>query len=258
MNILLTNDDGVQAPGLAAIYRRLLTLGTVTVVAPWGAQSGTSHSITFARPVVCRKIDTPHLSHAYAVEGTPADCVKLACMQLHANSIDLIVSGINCGANVGTNVRYSGTVAAAMEGVFMGIPSIAMSLALDAHMNFDAAAEHCVDVLQHCLPVSRETVLNINIPPLSLGVPKGIRAVPQSTMGFDEYYDPQETKPNPSYQLEGGAHRAEETLTDTMALSAGFITVTPLHADMTEYNRLRDLESHLSTINANRDSPGAC
>ena len=255
MNILLTNDDGVHAPGLAAIYQKLLSLGTVTVVAPWGAQSGTSHGITFTRPVVCRPVETPHLPNAYAVEGTPADCVKLACMQLQTKQIDLIVSGINSGANVGFNVRYSGTVAAAVEGTFMGIPSVAMSLALDTHMDFDTAAAYCFDVLQHCLPVSRKTVLNVNIPPLSSGVPKGIRAVPQSTMGFDEYYDPQKTGVNPSFQPEGGLPRTEETLTDTMALATGFITVTPLHADMTEYIHLRDLESHVSNINLNL--PGA-
>ncbi len=256
MNILLTNDDGVHAPGLATIYKKLLCLGTVTVVAPWGAQSGTSHSITFTRPVICRHIDLLPFSNAYAVEGTPADCVKLACLQLHTEPIDLIVSGINSGANVGINVRYSGTVAAAIEGILRGIPSVAMSLALDTHMDFGTAAEYCFDALQHCLPVHRETALNINIPPLSLGAPKGMRAVPQSTMGFDEYYDPQETEPNPSFQLEGGMPRAEETLTDTMALSAGFMTVTPLHADMTDYIHLRDLETHASNINL--DPPGAC
>ncbi len=115
MKILLTNDDGIFAPGLAAIYKELVKIGDVTVVAPADSQSGASHSVTFFEPLVCNKVDINSQFTGYSVEGSPADCVKLACMQLCKEPIDLLVAGINNGANAGINVYYSGTVAAAMS-----------------------------------------------------------------------------------------------------------------------------------------------
>ncbi len=122
MRILLTNDDGIFAPGLAAIYKQLVELGTVTVVAPTECWSGASHSITFAEPLACTKVEIKGLFTGFGVQGSPADCVKLASMQLHDGPIDLVVAGINCGANVGINVYYSGTVAAAWRPPFCGSP----------------------------------------------------------------------------------------------------------------------------------------
>ena len=118
MQILLTNDDGIFAPGLAAVYKELIKLGDVLVVAPANSKSGASHSVTFNRPLVCNKVDINGLFTGYSVEGSPADCVKLAVMQLHKGPIDLLISGINYGTNAGINIYYSGTVAAAMEGRF--------------------------------------------------------------------------------------------------------------------------------------------
>ena len=116
MKILLTNDDGIFAPGLAAIYQELIKLGEVIVAAPAESRSGASHSVTFSRPLICNKVEINGQFTGYSIQGSPADCVKLAVMQLHEDPIDLCVSGINSGANVGINVYYSGTVAAAMEG----------------------------------------------------------------------------------------------------------------------------------------------
>jgi len=148
MRILLTNDDGIFAPGLAAMYRRLSDLGQVTVVAPIDCRSGTSHSITFNQPLVCNKVTIDGLFSGYGVHGSPADCVKLAAMQLHEGPIDLLVSGINHGANVGINVYYSGTVAAAIEAAFMRIPAVAVSLAAGQNMDFDAAADHAMRIIR--------------------------------------------------------------------------------------------------------------
>ncbi|MHC4215251.1 MAG: 5'/3'-nucleotidase SurE, partial [Planctomycetota bacterium] len=131
MRILLTNDDGIFAPGLAAIYNELVKLGDVTVVAPAQSHSGMSHSITFHAPLACSKVDVKGQFSGYRVQGSPADCVKLAAMQIIEEPIDLVVAGINDGANIGINVYYSGTVAAAMEGQFLSIPSVAMSLAAE-------------------------------------------------------------------------------------------------------------------------------
>jgi 5'-nucleotidase len=246
MKILLTNDDGIFAPGLAALYKRLTAIGDVSVVAPIDCRSGTSHSITFAEPLICNKVCIDDQFTGYGVHGSPADCVKLACMQLHEGPIDLVVSGINHGANVGINVFYSGTVAAAIEGAFMRIPALAISLASEEIMDFDSAAKHGLRVIQDILPIQPGEVVNINIPRLSQGEPKGVRVVPQSTNGFYEYYVPQRDDPQTVFQLASGLHRTEETPTDTMALWEGFITVTPLRPDMTSHGRLAELDQRLS------------
>ena len=151
MQILLTNDDGIFAPGLAAIYKELVKIGDVTVAAPTDSQSGTSHSITFHQPLVCNKIDINGQFTGYSIKGSPADCVKLAVMQLHKGPIDLLVSGINHGANAGINVYYSGTVAAAMEGAFLEIPAVAMSLSFEEHMDFEKAAHYCIKILKQLM-----------------------------------------------------------------------------------------------------------
>jgi 5'/3'-nucleotidase SurE len=140
MRILLTNDDGIFAPGLAAIYKQLIHLGEVLVVAPADSQSGASHAVTFFEPLACAKADIDGLFSGFAVYGSPADCVKLGVIQLHKDPIDLVVAGINNGANVGINVYYSGTVAAAMEGAFLSIPAVALSLAAEAEMDSCRAA----------------------------------------------------------------------------------------------------------------------
>jgi 5'-nucleotidase len=242
MRILLTNDDGIFAPGLAAIHKELAKMGDVTVVAPMDSRSGASHSITFSEPLVCNKVDINGLFAGYSVQGSPADCVKLASMQLLDEPIDLLVAGINNGANVGINVYYSGTVAAAMEAALLNIPSVAMSLAREEHMDFERAARHCIEILKKLMPLEARNVININIPWLSKGEPKGVKAVPQSTGGFNEYYVPQKNEQSQTvFQLTGGSHRPEDASTDTMSLVQGFITVTALAHDMTNHERTRDL-----------------
>lgn len=238
MRILLTNDDGITAPGLAALYKRLQPLGDVTVVAPADSWSGASHSITFSEPLACGQVEVHGLFTGYSVCGSPADCVKLASMQLHDGPIDLVVSGLNWGANVGINVYYSGTVAAAMEAAFLRIPSVAVSAAHEDPMDFETAAELGVEVLRRLLPLQKGDVMNVNIPPLSQGRPKGVRVVPQATSGFNEYYVPHgQTPSGQAYMLAGGAHRKEETPVDTTTLAEGYITVTPLLPDMTDHKK---------------------
>jgi len=243
MNILLTNDDGIFAPGLAAIYKELIKLGDVTVVAPMDSRSGSSHSVTVAKPLVCNKVDINGQFTGFSVQGSPADCVKLACMELHKGPIDLLVAGINNGANVGINVYYSGTVAAAMEAAFLKIPAVAMSLAAEEQMDFEKAAAYCTQILRRLMPIKSGDVININIPLLSKGKPKGIRVVPQSTSGFHEYYTPViYEQSQTAFQLSGGPHRSEEEPTDTTSLAEGFITVTPLIPDMTNHQKIRELQ----------------
>jgi 5'-nucleotidase len=246
MRILLTNDDGIFAPGLAAVYKQLVKLGEVTVVAPTDSWSGASHSITFAEPLACTKVSIAGLFTGFGVHGSPADCVKLASMQLHDGPIDLVVAGINYGANVGINVYYSGTVAAAMEAAFLRIPSVAMSVAAEDQTDFDAAAEQGIAVLKRLLPLGVGDVMNVNIPLTSRGRPLGVRVVPQATSGFHEYYVPHgDAAGEFVYRLAGGAHRQEKEPADTTTLADGYITITPLQPDMTDHRKTLALKTRL-------------
>jgi 5'-nucleotidase len=185
------------------------------------------------------------------VEGSPADCVKLAVMQLHEGPIDLLVAGINNGANAGINIYYSGTVAAAMEGVFLKIPSVAMSLCFEEkeHMDFEKSAQYCAKILKKLMPVKKGNVININIPQLSKGEPKGVRIVPQSSKGFDEYYIRQKNEQGQTvFQLAGTCHTVDGEPTDTASLEEGYITITVLARDMTDHRKTHELEKHLGEI----------
>ncbi|MCP4262257.1 MAG: 5'/3'-nucleotidase SurE [Planctomycetes bacterium] len=243
MQILLTNDDGIFAPGLAAMYKELVKIGDVIVAAPADSRSGASHSITFSRPLVCNKVDINGLFTGFSVQGSPADCVKLAVMQLHEGPIDLLVSGINHGANAGINVYYSGTVAAAMEGAFLGIPAEAMSATFEEQMDFEKAAHHCVKILKQLMPVKKGNVINVNIPQLSKGEPKGVRVVTQSSKGFKEYYIRQTNEQGQTvFQLAGEHHASDGNPTDTTSLGEGFITITALAPDMTDHKKTSELK----------------
>lgn len=249
MQILLTNDDGIFAPGLAAIYKELVKIGDVIVAAPADSRSGASHSVTFSRPLVCNKVDINGQFTGYSIEGSPADCVKLAAMQLHKEPFDLLVAGINNGANAGINVYYSGTVAAAMEGAFLKIPAVAMSLAWEENMDFQTAAGYCIQILKELMPVRKNGVININIPLLSKGRPKGVQVVPQSSKGFDEYYIQQKNEQGQTvFQLTGREHLADQAPVDTRSLEEGFITITVLTPDMTNKRKTSDLRTRFENF----------
>ncbi|MEN6309533.1 MAG: 5'/3'-nucleotidase SurE [Anaerohalosphaeraceae bacterium] len=239
MHILLTNDDGIFAPGLAALYKRLTTLGKVTVVAPADVQSGAGHSISL-RDLTCQLLDIVGKFSGYSVDGSPADCVKVAINKLVPKDepIDLLVSGMNHGANVGINVFYSGTVAGAIEGAFYDLPAIAVSAAMDEPWDSEQAADLALDVIKQILPIQPREVVSINIPRLSQGKPCGIKVVPQSTCGFDEFYQVvDEQEDQAVYRLAGGNHRDqhdEKNWTDTTALTSGYITLTSLRLNLTE------------------------
>jgi len=245
MHILLTNDDGIFAPGLAAICKKLNTLEDteVTVAAPADSQSGASHSITYKSPLICNHINVNDLFTGYSIQGSPADCVKLAFLQLTDKPIDLVVSGINNGANTGINVYYSGTVAAAMEAAFLKIPSIAMSLACDEPMDFAQAGEYCFKILKKLIPIIKSgDVFNINVPRLSEGTPRGLKIAPQSTKGFHEEYIPKQGEDGKTvFQLAGGPHHPENNHTDTTSLVEGYITLTALVCGMTHSKRNTEL-----------------
>ncbi len=244
MRILLTNDDGIFAPGLAAIYQKLTSLGNVFVVAPSSSRSGASHSITFHHPFVCNKVDINGQFTGYSVDGSPADCVKLAVLELYKEKpFDLLVSGINNGTNAGIDVYYSGTVAAAMEGVFLKIPAVAMSLSNEENMNYELACEYCLDILQKVMPVKLGSVININIPRLSKGKPKGTRIAPLSHEGYDDHYQKTINEQGQTvYQLIGKMSKNEKQHSDVISLYEGYNTVTALSSKMMDHENTERLK----------------
>jgi 5'-nucleotidase len=244
MHILLANDDGIFAPGLSAIYKKLTALGDVTVVAPADVRSGAGHSITLREPLVVNKVNVNDIFTGYSVMGSPADCVKLGILELAGRPIDLVVSGINSGANVGIDVYYSGTVAAAMEGAFYKIPSVAMSMTLEEPMDYEMGAGLCAAVLPKLLAIGQFEVMNVNIPALSAGNPKGITVVEQSQNGYRDKYAVQQTRDGRTvYMLAAPQdYKAKETeLSDITELQKGYITVTALHHSMTNHRMMKRL-----------------
>lgn len=264
VKILLTNDDGILAPGIAAMHRELVSLGDVTVVAPASPQSAAAHAITIPGPIAVRQVRVADQFLGFAVEGRPADCVKLALSTLLDHRPDLVVSGINDGANVSINTLYSGTVAAAAEGALLGIASVAVSLERGDEMDFDRAAGIARCVIERLLntpaagpasPPARETaqaspasggwLINLNIPALRPDTPKGIKVVRQSTQLMQDRYVRHVAPDGRLYfWLEGEFEEAtHQSATDLEALREGFVTLTPLHFDLTHDDQLRQMQA---------------
>ena len=237
MQILLTNDDGIYAPGLAAMEEELRKIGTVHLVAPATEQSGVSHSITFLYPLVCNEVYDGNRHRGWAVEGSPADCVKLAITELCPETPDLVVSGINGGLNAGINVLYSGTVAAAIEGAFFGIESIAVSLEYDPHADFAKAAKIASRVIEQLIEHrgTEPKLYNLNIPSFALKNESRLQIVP---MGLDRYGEQYEKRIDPRgreyfWATNLPAPQAGSSQTDLSSLAQGNVTLTALNYDMT-------------------------
>lgn len=247
MLILLTNDDGIRAPGLAAMYRELMKLGEVHVVAPETVQSATGHGITLAGPLMTMRVEVDDTFTGTSVDGRPADCVKLAVAKLLPRQPDLVVSGINSGANVGINVIYSGTVAAAIEAAFLGLPAIAVSLYLRKPIepDYPAAATHALHAIQQCLAAGLRggQIVTINLPALQNDEPpKGVKVVRQCTRAWGDAYESRTDPRGRAYFWNTTVFSLgeQEEDTDVVALREGYITVTPLQFDLTHYEMLRD------------------
>ena len=266
MRILLTNDDGIDAPGIRALHRAVRDLGEVHVVAPASVQSAMGHAVTFHRPM--RVTPFPPADdaqsngegeggggyHGHAVEGRPADCVKLAVTRLMPGPPDVVISGMNAGCNIGINVNYSGTVAAARESAFLGIPSLAVSLHIGdpGRTRWDDAADHARRALDAALagPLRPHTLININVPILDDGrEPRGLRVVRTCTSAMDYDYDrsPHDDGTCSYYRRDGLNFRDRRADTDVDALFAGYITLTPLHFDATDYDHLEAWAEHAAT-----------
>ncbi len=248
MRILLSNDDGILAPGLAAMYGAVADMGDVTVAAPDSPQSAAGHAITIRRPLTVHRVevDGPPGFAGFSVAGRPADCVRLAVRSLMDSPPELVIAGLNAGSNVGINVFYSGTVAAAAEAAMLGLPAVAFSAeTVNGETDFPAAARLCRRVLDNLLGagVGPGELINVNVPLLGEGRPAGVRVAAQSTAGIEDAYHRDVGRDGAeSYRLTDDYSFADEQEnTDVVALADGYITVTPLHVDMTDRRRLDDL-----------------
>ncbi len=247
MQILLSNDDGILAPGLAAMYRELADLGQVTVAAPNSVQSAMGHAITVGEAIEVRRVHVRDEFHGWSVGGRPADCVKLAASELVSSKLDLVVAGINDGANVSINVLYSGTVAAAAEGALLGIASVAVSLERGGRPDFGRAARIARSIIDRLLAVGLGAgqLINVNIPNLGPGRPKGVRVARQALEVMEDRYErcdlPGGVRQYTLFGAFGASSGGGET--DLQSLVDGYVVVTPLHVDLTDRDRLGALEA---------------
>jgi 5'-nucleotidase len=220
-------------------------LGEVCVVAPAVEQSGVGHSITFLSPLICRQVYDGQRHRGWAVEGSPADCVKIGVFELCPRRPDLIVSGINGGLNAGINVLYSGTVAAAIEGAFFGITSVAVSREFHEQADFARTARLARGVIEQILRLKGPTaqLYNLNIPTAALQRPSPVRIVPMGVQRYGEHFIKRQDPRGRTYYWATNEPAPEpgDVETDLTALQKGFVTLTPLQYDMTQYSALQEM-----------------
>lgn len=274
MKLLISNDDGIFAKGIRVLANTLAAQGhEVTVVCPDRERSATGHGITMHRPIRAEQVSSVYQDgvEAWACSGTPADCVKLALDALLDKAPDCVLSGINHGANLGNDVLYSGTVSAAMEGLLEGIPSVALSLASFTHSDFQPAADYACQLLPHLPKIKQPLLLNLNIPPVA---PAKIQGVAVTRLGVRRYRDLFEKRIDPrgktyywlagevleesdnelTHTLPNGLSADQNTdfmtryTTDVSAIKSRYITVTPLHYDLTAYSDLAALQAYLPDL----------
>ncbi len=249
MRILLTNDDGIYAPGLRALRTELLKLGTVTVVAPATEQSAAGHSVTLLTPLLVNEVyeDDGKTFVGWAVEGRPADCVKLALLELLPDPPDIIISGMNAGSNAGINVLYSGTVAAAIEGAFYHRTAIAVSLEYDQKIyDFPTAAKYARQVIEQILAHNPAPgmLFNVNLPVLERGPIRGVKVLPQNVSPYSEKFDRRVNPRGRTYFWAGPDFECPDPHpdTDVTALNESYITVTPLQFDLTDHAKMEPMK----------------
>jgi len=249
MKILLTNDDGIYSKGIYAAYEELKKIGDVVVVAPIMEQSAVGHSITISTPLRIYEVTRKDKFFGYGVQGTPADCVKLAFYDILTTKPDIVVSGINHGANLASNVIYSGTVSAATEAALQGSKAIAISLASTAYDDFSVAAQFASEFAELFakMDIQNNVVFNINVPPLKIDEIKGWRYTIQ---GKSKYLDTFEKRVDPRgntyFWLTGERIKIEYGEDcDDYWISQGYVSVTPIKYDLTDYvifNKLKGTE----------------
>lgn len=248
MKIIITNDDGIMAPGIRALAEVLSDLGDVAIVAPETERSATGHGITIWDPIRVKKFEISKVKEAWAISGTPADCVKMAVQEFYKDECGLIISGINNGPNLGTDVLYSGTVSAAIEGIILGVPSIAVSLASFASdMDYTAASKVAYILAKHFYEnkenLPPDTLLNVNVPAGNFEDIKGFRV---TRLGIREYDNVFERRTDPRgniyFWLKGEVvpHTYRDPELDVVAVEEKYVSISPVHFDLTNY-RIMDI-----------------
>jgi len=248
MRILVTNDDGIRAPGVQALARKMAELGEVVLAAPSEEKSAIGHGITIRDTIRLRKIKIEGVEQAWGVTGTPADCVKLGLAELLENKCDLVISGINSGPNLGTDVLYSGTVSAAIEGVILGVPSLAVSLnswdSDDYTVSVEIVHQLVKFFLDKKLTLPHGTIFNVNIPAVKrediLGYKVTILGERQYENRFEKRLDP---RGNPYYWSVGRLLPFQEVDCeyDVVAVEKNYVSITPIQFDLTNYRIMQEV-----------------
>ncbi|MGH8042531.1 MAG: 5'/3'-nucleotidase SurE [Rudaea sp.] len=250
MRVLVSNDDGVDAPGIVILAQRLSVMGEVTVVAPDRDRSGASNSLTLDQPIRVKQLD----ERRYRVAGTPTDCVHLALSGLLDHEPDMVVSGINNSANLGDDVIYSGTVSAAMEGRFLGLPAIAVSLVSADHSgeHYHSAAQAALSIMQRLLvdPLPADTILNVNVPDRPWAEMRGFAV---TRLGRRHRSAPCIAQRDPRGRAmywigPPGESEDDGPGTDFHAVRDGFISITPIHVDLTRFQALEKVSSWVGSL----------
>ncbi len=247
LKILVTNDDGIDSPGIYALAQAMGRLGDVIVAAPDRQQSAVGHSLTVARPLRVTQVHREGILFGYAIDGTPSDCVKIALSTILDIKPDLVISGINHGQNTAINILYSGTVAAATEGMLAGIPSIAFSLAShDLKTDCSPAADYAVKIAKRFLanPPESNFLLNINVPAIPKNEILGIKVAQHNTTIWKDTYEMRLDPFGRKYYWFAGEYSAAENSIDNddCIVKAGYVSITPVHFDFTKYDALDKLK----------------
>ncbi len=246
MNILLTNDDGVFSDGLKILLKYLKGYYNIYVVVPETEKSAMSHSINLFNPLRVKEIKIDNFLY-YVISGTPVDCVKIGVKELIKKRIDMVISGINSGPNLGMDILYSGTVSAACEGAILGIPSISISIADYKDFKYEDSAKITLKLIEKIRNIKfpRDTILNINIPNKKIEEIKGIKITYQSESRFNEEYERRiDPRGNLYFWLKGNFKEVEkEEGSDVDAVKNGYVSITPINLNLTDFSFLKKLKS---------------
>ncbi len=249
MNILIANDDGIDAKGIKELARALSQIANIYVCAPHTQRSACGHGITVGRPINVREVEFPNAKGAWEITGTPADCVKLGLKKLAEQEIKIhmVCSGINHGGNYGTDTLYSGTVSAAIEGCICGLPAVAVSVNDHHPTTFEAACELAIKTVKAAAgKMDANTVLNINVPNLPPDEIKGLKIARLGAREYEEWFEPRENENGEMEYWYSGTPVVYDDLPgdiDVIAMQEGYATITPLHYDLTSFQLIEEVKT---------------
>lgn len=248
MNILVANDDGIQARGIKELVKALSQKATVYVCAPESQRSASGHGITVSKPIICEEVEFEHAALAIKISGTPADCIKLGMkiLQDKGKKVDMVYSGINHGGNLGTDTLYSGTVSAAMEGILCGVPSVAVSVNSHEAEHFEYACHLACQVIEKAADkMPADMVLNINTPNLPMEEIKGLKFTTLGNREYKEAFEASETedgKTSYRYTVEPVIYEGLPDTIDVISMQDGYASITPLQRDLTDYKNVETIK----------------